>query len=399
MPVTIRNKITAAGPGRIRALNRKAVLDYIRNNGPISRAGLIPALNLSAAAVSSVTNELVNSGFLRTALPGNASFTARGRPKSPLELNPDVVYALGLRLLPLDDQWRLQLAWIDYAGQIKLLETQVFSEFEGVDSLIAAIRSALHSLEAMVPARKKILAGTLAIPGVVSNNEALLVPAFPAIEGRSFGSALAHQIKYPISLSNDVNLAVLSELHAQPRLNQLNFAYLYIGSGVGAGIGLQGRLWSANGWAGEVGHIRINRGSRPFLSFEELLNPRKAFSSDFKRLGLSVDDFDGLAQAELDGDQTFSKVLADYAQTLFELITILCAASGLDEIIIDFPSDRLFSRLKPLIEVLFSEQPLQVTLSRPAMGDGAAVRGAAIAALDVAIELVESPSSDQASNP
>ena len=46
------DKVKAAGPARIRALNCKAVLGYIRKNGPISRSGLIPALGLSAAAVA-----------------------------------------------------------------------------------------------------------------------------------------------------------------------------------------------------------------------------------------------------------------------------------------------------------------------------------------------------------
>ncbi len=392
------DNIKAAGPSRIRALNRKAVLDYIREYGPTPRADLIPALNLSAAAVSSVTNELVNGKFLRTSLQGNSGLTLRGRPKSPLELNPDAAYALGLRLLPIDDQWRLQLAWIDYAGQIKLLETQVFDEFQGVDGMIEAILSALASMETQVPASNKILAATLAIPGVVSDDEVLLVPAFPTIEGRSFVSALAHQIKYPISLANDVNLAVLSELHAQPRLSKLNFAYLYIGSGVGAGIGLHGRLWSANGWAGEVGHILIDRGSRPSLSFEELLNPRKAFKDELKRLDLSTDDLDGLAQADSNGNPQTSNVMAEYAQILYELVTVLYSVLGLDEIIIDFPSDTLFSRLRPVIERLLAGQALQVIISTPAMGDGAGVRGAAIAALDTAINRLESPTYNQASN-
>jgi predicted NBD/HSP70 family sugar kinase len=385
------DKIKAAGPARIRALNRKAVLNYIRKNGPISRSGLIPALDLSAAAVSSVTNELVEGGLLRPAEPGVASeYASRGRPKSPLELNPDAVYAIGLRLHPVDRQCRIQRAWINYAGHIERLPAQVFNDYHNTDGVIDAILAALSSVEQSVPDRHKILAATIAIPGPISQNEVLIAPSLRAIEGRSFAPAIAHQANYPISLLNDVNLAVLSELHLQPRLKQLNFSYLYIGLGVGAGVGLDGSLWSGNGWAGEVGHLRISRnGDEPPKSFEEMLSTDGAFVDESNRLGLAHDDLDGIAQADIDNNKGTSSALDDYARTLFELVLVISSVLGLDEVIIDFPSELLFSRLQFRFNKSLAKQPFQLAISSPVEGNGAAVRGAALAALDLAIDQVE----------
>jgi len=394
----MRNNTAAAGPGRIRALNRKAVLAYIRKNGPTPRSDLIPALKLSAAGVSSVTNELVNNALLRADLPGAGSdLGARGRPKSPLALNPDAAYALGLRLQPVDGRCRIQMAWIDYAGQIRQLEPLVFDDFKRADGVIDAVRSALSILEQAVPDSRRIRSAAVAIPGVVTRDDVLFAPALEVIVGRSFASAIASQIDYPIALANDVNLAVLSELHAQPRLSQLNFAYLYIGAGIGAGLGLRGQLWTANGWEGEVGHVCINRGSEPRASFETLLSPSKAFAAETKRLGLAPDNLGAIADAAAGGDQATKAVLNEYAQILCELILVLVAVPGLDEVIIDFPSDRLFSHLRPILEGLISAQPLKVAISSPAEDDGAAVRGAAISALDVTIEQVELTTFTQAS--
>jgi predicted NBD/HSP70 family sugar kinase len=385
------DKINAAGPARIRALNRKAALNYIRKNGPTSRSGLIPALDLSAAAVSSVTNELVERGLLRPAEAKVASDnTPRGRPKSPMELNPDAVYAIGLRLHPVGNQCRIQRAWTNYAGHISRLPAQVFSDYHNTDGVIDAILAALSSVEQSVPDRHKILAATIAIPGPTSQNEVLIAPSLRAIEGRSFAPAIAHQANYPISLLNDVNLAVLSELHLQPRLKHLNFSYLYIGLGVGAGIGLDGNLWSGNGWAGEVGHLRISRnGDEPPRSFEEMLSTDGAFVDESNRLGLAHDDLDGIAQADIDNNKGTSAALDDYANTLFELVLVIGSVLGLDEVIIDFPSDLLFSRLQLRFKKLLAKQPLQLAISPPAKGNGAAVRGAALAALDLAIDQVE----------
>jgi predicted NBD/HSP70 family sugar kinase len=385
------DKTTAVGPARIRALNRKAALNYIRKNGPISRSGLIPALGLSAAAVSSVTNELVEGGLLRPAEPEVASdYTPRGRPKSPLELNPDAVYAIGLRLHPVDRQCRIQRAWINYAGQIERLPAQVFNDYHNTDGVIDAILAALSSVEQSVPDRNKILAATIAIPGPTSQNEVLIAPSLRAIEGRSFAPAIAHQANYPISLLNDVNLAVLSELHLQPRLKHLSFSYLYIGLGVGAGVGLDGSLWSGNGWAGEIGHLRISRnGDEPPKSFEEMLSTDGAFVDESNRLGLAHHDLDGIAQADIDNNQRTSAALDDYANTLFELVLVISSVLGLDEVIIDFPSELLFSRLQFRFNKSLAKQPFQLAISSPAKGNGAAVRGAALAALDLAIDQVE----------
>ncbi|MCP4492330.1 MAG: ROK family protein [Gammaproteobacteria bacterium] len=381
--------IKATGPGRIRALNRKAVLDYIRIHGPTSRSGLIPALKLSAAGVSSVTNELLNSGLLQNAIPATDQGAAlRGRPKSPLALNPDAAFAIGLRLQPVDEQCRIQIAWIDYAGQIRQLDTHIFDGFMYIDQVVNAILSVLVKVTQVIPQAVKISAATIAIPGVTAQNEVLLAPALKAIEGHSFAAAIAHKLDYPVSLYNDVNLAVLSELHAQTRLSRINFTYMYIGSGVGAGIGLNGKLWSANGWAGEVGHLRIAHGNTGNLSFEELLNTGHAFGEETERLGLSADDLDGLAEALSSGDKQVLKAVESYTQVLSELVLILCAVAGLDEAIIDFPSQRLFSHMQVMLEASIAQQPLKVIISTPANGDGAAVRGAAIAALDMVIDRI-----------
>ncbi len=385
--------IKAAGPGRIRALNRKAVLDYIRKHGPTSRSGLIPALKLSAAGVSSVTNELLNSGLLQIATATtDQGAPLRGRPKSPLALNPDAAFAIGLRLQPVDEQCRIQVAWIDYAGQIRQLPTHTFDDFQHIDMVVNAILSVLTRVTQLIPKTSKIYAVTIAIPGVTAQDEVLIAPALKAIEGRSFVAAIAHKLDYPVTLYNDVNLAVLSELHAQSRLRRINFTYLYIGSGVGAGIGLNGELWSANGWAGEVGHLRISHGGTESLSFEELLNTGHAFGDEIERLGLSPDDLNGLAEALLNGDKQTLKVVESYVQILSELVLILCAVAGLDEAIIDFPSQRLFSHMQVMLEELITQQLLTVTISTPANGDGAAVRGAAIAALDIAIDRINTRS-------
>lgn len=62
----------------------------------------------------------------------------------------------------------------------------------------------------------------------------------------------------PVSVENDVNLAALGEHHAGAARGVSDFAFLAIGTGVGAGIILNGRLHRGNMWtAGEIGYMLV----------------------------------------------------------------------------------------------------------------------------------------------
>lgn len=75
---------------------------------------------------------------------------------------------------------------------------------------------------------------------------------------------LAHRLGRPVWLTNDVNAAALgaaSELDgSDARFAHVGaVAYLGIGTGIAAGLVLDGKVWSgANGAAGEIGHISID---------------------------------------------------------------------------------------------------------------------------------------------
>ncbi|MEM7799356.1 MAG: ROK family protein [Chloroflexota bacterium] len=70
------------------------------------------------------------------------------------------------------------------------------------------------------------------------------------------GAALAERFGVPIKLENDVRLAALG---AFEYLQLPNLAYLNIGTGIAAGIVLDGQLYRGqNGMAGEIGYVHLN---------------------------------------------------------------------------------------------------------------------------------------------
>ncbi len=70
--------------------------------------------------------------------------------------------------------------------------------------------------------------------------------------------ALAGVLDVPFVIDNDANLAALGEWTCGAGRGTSSLVVMTIGTGVGAGIVLEGRIWGgARGFAGEIGHVSI----------------------------------------------------------------------------------------------------------------------------------------------
>ena len=104
-------------------------------------------------------------------------------------------------------------------------------------------------------------------PGVVDPASGRIgaAPNIEAWEGVLAERVLARALGLPVRIENDVNLAALGEQAHGGGRGAENFAYLTVGSGLGAGIVLNRRLHrGARGAAGEVGFLPV--GDDPFAA-------------------------------------------------------------------------------------------------------------------------------------
>jgi len=379
----------STGPARIRQLNRKAVLSYIRNEGPNSRSALSPALALSGAAVSSVVNELLDEDLLREA-KSTLRDGRQGRPIKLLTLNPDAAYGLGIVLRPSETRTELAMAWVDYTGHATALADIEVNTHRNVKDLIKTIAEGVRSLEKAVPDSSRIVGLTIAVPGVVENESIPMSPKLRCIEGSAFVEGIQQAIPYPVSFQNDVNLAATSELYQQPRLRELSFAYLYLYAGVGSGFSFQGKiLIGSGGWAGEIGPLHINRRDPKTRSFEQLLSTDGSLAQLLVSLGHPPQALDELAAYIDNRDPKVLDVIDTYCEHLCDAINMLNSILDLDEILIDFRSVKLFERLRPRLEILLQSSLRKPVISTPLMGHEATLNGAALNALNLSLEDVE----------
>src|SRR3990170_1241218 len=79
----------------IRDLNRSAVLNLVKYDGPISRVAISRRLGLSGAAVTSISNELESAGLISEVAQAPSG---GGRPAGLLGLNPHAAAVVGIKL-------------------------------------------------------------------------------------------------------------------------------------------------------------------------------------------------------------------------------------------------------------------------------------------------------------
>jgi glucokinase len=121
---------------------------------------------------------------------------------------------------------------------------------EGVDALLEGHSSSRADLRAIAAGAPGI---TDAEKGIVLATSYLMgwtnVPLRDKLEAA---------LGIPAFVDNDVNMAALGEYHAGSAQGIHNFVFLAIGTGVGAGIILNGQVFRGDGWiAGEIGYMLV----------------------------------------------------------------------------------------------------------------------------------------------
>ena len=226
--------------------SRAAVLRTIALEGPVARATIADALQVSPATVTAITRELIEAGLVEMA--GKAPAAGRGRPSELLAIVPDAVSLLGAKVTEDHVTWVLA----DLRGDV------LASGAASFDPRPADPATRLGDVLAEVMANVDglLLGIGLGVPGTVATDDDGLVtsPMF-GWQGLPLGRLVAEQLALPVVVDNDVNtLAVAQHLYGRGRALD-DFVTVTVGRGIGLGIFLDGALRRGqHGGAGEFGH-------------------------------------------------------------------------------------------------------------------------------------------------
>ncbi len=124
---------------------------------------------------------------------------------------------------------------------------------EGPDAVIDTIRELIDSL------KKKPGAVGVGIPGAVNGGKVITVPNLPHWSaGIDLGKRLRTSLGLPVALGNDANVGLLGEWLAGAAKGADNVLGVWMGTGIGGGLILDGRPYTGSrGAAGEVGHVIV----------------------------------------------------------------------------------------------------------------------------------------------
>jgi glucokinase len=129
------------------------------------------------------------------------------------------------------------------------------------DQLVAAILLAVDEALFLAGTQPEaISAAGVAVPGLVFPELGMAALAVNLnLENFPLGPVLSAELGVPCYLENDVRMAALGAYRYTSQSEQIrHLAYLSIGTGIAAGLILDGRLYrGAHGMAGEIGHIVV----------------------------------------------------------------------------------------------------------------------------------------------
>lgn len=231
----------------MRDINRSAILEMIRKESPISRTAIAEHLEVSLPTVMRIVDELLAAGLVR---PHNATEWSGGRRRSLLEFNSSGHVVIGVDL----GGMKMFGAIADLGGNI-LQEADIVrhtsSGEENYRNLVRLIELLLSSPQIE---GRKIWGIGVGAPAVTWHAEGIVTWAH-SLKWRNFPlkEKLAEQFGLPVIVDNDVNLAALGEYWFGAGQNSQNMVTMVVGTGIGAGIIINGSLYrGAHEASGEV---------------------------------------------------------------------------------------------------------------------------------------------------
>ena len=233
-------------------VHQARLLRLLRDDGPVSRAVLGDAVDLSRSKLAVELDRLTQMGLVES--PGLAA--SRGGRRSAI-----VGLSSCLRFLGID----IGATSVDVAvtdGELRVLD-RASSAIEvrlGPDAVLAVVLDLVGKLRAEGSAVELHGAG-VGVPGPVSFRDGTPIapPIMPGWDRFPVRDVLATHLGCPVLVDNDVNIMALGEMHRGVARTVDDFLFVKIGTGVGCGIVVDGRVYrGVSGSAGDLGHIRVD---------------------------------------------------------------------------------------------------------------------------------------------
>lgn len=286
----------------------------------------------------------------------------------------------------------LKGALIDEAGRVEALLRLPTPHPAGQAAMIAAILHALHRLQVALPVGDEVVGAGVVVTGIVDEATGT------AVHSENVGwrdspvrDLLEEALGLPVVVGHDVRAGALAEVRFGAGRGFDDIVYVAAGTGVSAAIVVSGRLVTAGGHAGEIGHVGLGSGAGEVCvcgaqGCVEAVSSAAAIARRYSaRTGQPVHGAKEVVQRMEAGDDVAEQVWAQAVDGLATALAwivgvvapqVVILGGGLAEAgprLMEPLRDALDTRLRP---------PRRPKLLLGELGDRAACRGAALLAWD-----------------
>ncbi|MBA2533618.1 MAG: ROK family transcriptional regulator [Rubrobacter sp.] len=246
---------------KVRDFNQQVVLEIIRGASGVSRTEIAYETGLTAQTISNIVRRLLDEDLVVES--GKEPSGGGGKPKVKLKINADAGYALGAQI----DRDEIALVLLNLGGQpLRRIRRAVPASQTPEEVVHLVAESAEELVRHAGGIGHKTLGLGVASPGPLDPENGVLYepPGFKNWGEVHIKQMLSERTGYPVLVDNDAMAAAVGERWVGKARGIDNFAFVYNGWGLGAGLFLEGHVYrGATGTAGEFGHTPLDPNGPP----------------------------------------------------------------------------------------------------------------------------------------
>ncbi|MFQ4149090.1 ROK family transcriptional regulator [Arthrobacter sp. LAPM80] len=330
--------------------NQAVILDSIRRaEEGLSRVELAASAGLAAQTVSNICRRLLDSGLIMEA---GKETSGPGKPRTILRLSPRGLYAIGVHIDPALTSYAL----LDAVGTVLVSVDEPTNLAGNPADVVAAMGARIRLIIAESGVDENRIAGVgVATPGPIDAASGTVVdpPHMPGWTRVPLREILHEATGLPVVVDKDVTASAVAEVWAGSSDSARDFVFVYIGTGIGAGLVLNDEVVrGSSGNVGEIGHIIADtdgplcdcgrRGCIKVTCMPETLvaQAREAGilpAADPQAETALLDDMASLAQAAAEGNRSAVDILARSAQRLASAVSVLTNLLDVERVVFGGP--------------------------------------------------------------
>lgn len=231
----------------LRKVNESALLEIIREEGPITRLEIARKLHLSLSTITRIVNALIPTGQI---IESSGTDSSGGRLPSLLEYNfrTSLIISVyvGIHMIA---------ALSDLKGTVMArCNEQSLPGEQGLQQLIRMIKDLQSEAQTLGLPVQGVCVGVQAI---VTYPDGIITWS-PTLGWRNLPlkNLLEQTLGLSVIIENEVNLMALGEVWRGAAQGYSNIICISFGDGIGSGIILGGHLYRGSHWAsGEIGYL------------------------------------------------------------------------------------------------------------------------------------------------